>query len=136
MTTIVRNGAGSVAAAASPLTYTGSFADVTTDDATAIQVFAPGTNVNGAYVEMINVNGLASTANFVEDVTFLAKNAAPASGVDGDIVGRFLVGGTSIINLTQITRIKIPAGKGLYINQKNTAGLLSSLNKTVLYTIL
>lgn len=117
-----------------PLTYTNSFIDVTEVNAEAIQVFSAAQNPNGAYVELITVTGTTNINTYYSEVTFLAKATAPANGTDGDVIARVLVG--PLTNQTQIQRIKIPEGKGLFINQKQSGGTMYALTKNVLFTLL
>lgn len=129
---------------AEPLTYTGAFSSTDTAAQTATQIFSAAANVNGAYVELINVIGLGSSAGGA-NVTILAKaGAAPASVTDGDAIFKASTGTQNAIqapvvpvNIASVQRIKIAAGKGLYLNQALiSSGQPQHCEKTVLYTLL
>lgn len=121
--------------------YTNSFSNASILALTAQVIFSPAANVNGAYVEFIEVglsNGIVLSDSQI--INIIAKNSAPANQDDGDVVftavGPSSNGGTVgfvPVNITQSIRIKIPAGKGLYLNQTSCNGYS---RKTVLYTLL
>lgn len=139
MTTISRNQAGAIGQQASPLTYTGSFSDISPADQTATVIVAPASNVNGLYVEIVGVTAFSNAASTFTDVTILAKTTAPANNQDGDVICRICAGGLSgyITNQQQAIRVKVPAGKGLYLNQKSFGGSTPGIcSKNILYTIL
>lgn len=126
--------------AAAPLSYTGAFNDEATGAVTAGVIFTPAANVNGAYVELIGVSIDPSTAGGTAfAVNIIAKNAAPASSTDGDVIftAKPATGNASFqgvaLNRQSVQRIKIAAGKGLYLNQ---VGNSTGAKKTVLYTLL
>ena len=129
---------------AAPLTYTGAFSDSSAVAIAAQQIFAPASNVNGAYVEYIGFTATPSSAGGTV-VSIIAKASAPANANDGDVVFKASSGnGASSTavplvpsNVQQAIRIKIPAGKGLYLNQTNLGGSgATDAQKTVLYTLL
>ncbi|RFP36157.1 hypothetical protein [Duganella sp. BJB476] len=123
--------------------YTNSFIDATIVAATATQIFSAAQNPNGAYIEFAEIAISTQSANSACVVTLLAKATAPASGTDGDAVmlgvcGGGGGGGISAQNLNQMLgqRIKIAAGKGLYLNQQVSASAVDRCVKTVLFTLL
>lgn len=141
MTSISR--ASAVQSGGAELTYTNSFADSTIANVTAQVIFTPAQNVNGAYIEYIGFSGLASYSGGGA-VTILAKSSAPNSANDGDAVFKASTGtgGNATaplvcVAIQQFQRIKIPAGKGLYLNQTMVGGAQpSDCQKTVLFTLL
>lgn len=122
--------------------YTNSFVDASNANVAAQIIFTPAQNPNGAYLELAEVAIVPTGSAGYMQVALLAKNGPPANATDGDVLfmaasdGVFSSsGGARTTNLTQSVRIKIPAGKGLYLNQSgNTAP--QSCSKTVLYTLL
>ena len=141
MTNIVRN---QPQAAQTPVTYTGAFSDTTTTALTATQIFAPASNPNGAYVEMICFAGVGASGGGV-NMTLLAKaGTAPASSTDGDAIFKASTGSQNGIqapavpqNIISTQRIKIAANKGLYLNQTLiSGGAAAHCEKSVLYTLL
>ncbi|MFA9273411.1 MAG: hypothetical protein ACEQSE_00935 [Candidatus Aquirickettsiella gammari] len=115
-------------------------------EVTAQVVFTPGQNVNGAYIELISAmfeNGIGQYAK--TDVKLIAKTSAPNHGTDGDVIFQATTGTTmsgavtanSIpVNVHLAGRIKIPAGKGLYLNQTIGTSPAATVKKSVLYTLL
>ncbi|MBV6324362.1 hypothetical protein [Duganella violaceipulchra] len=119
--------------------YTNSFSDSVVTTLTNAVVFSAAANANGAYVEFAEVSAVLTT-NGAYTCTLVAKATAPASDVDGDVIMITSAGGQNALGpLTQINdrlgyRVKIPAGKGLWLNQNNGANF--GAKKTVLYTLL
>lgn len=119
--------------------YTNSYANNSGGALSPGVVFTPASNPNGAYIEFaevaLNTNSTTATAL----VSLIAKSTAPVNDADGDVVMLAASGGSTgstvasaaVCALTQ--RIKIAAGKGLYVWQNSNAYVA---NKTVLYTLL
>lgn len=131
--------AGAVTVVGTTVNYTNAFADASTGAQVATPVFLPAANVNGAYIEYAEISASnAGAGNFV--ASLIAKASAPANAIDGDVVmitscgGIGTSGSAPTVNDRLGVRIKIAAGKGLYLNQNN--GAPSTANKTVLYTLL
>jgi hypothetical protein len=110
----------------------------------ATQVFSAASNVNGAYVEYVGLSAVKSAAGGT-NIALIAKSTAPASANDGDVIFRASSGlGNSsatnhyeVVTIQQVQRIKIAAGKGLFINQTSIGGSpASQFEKTILYTLL
>lgn len=123
--------------------YTNSFIDASPAANVAIQVFTAAQNPNGAYIEFAEIALSASNFNSYNVVTLLAKATAPTSPTDGDgIMVAVCNGGNGASaypnNVNQILgqRIKIPAGKGLWINQQVGTGAGDRCIKTILFTLL
>jgi hypothetical protein len=121
--------------------YTNSY---TSNGATlgVIQVVAPGTNVNGVIVEFAEFTAVGSSgASDQYGVALLAKaGGAPVSVADGADV---LLHTAMLLNnnpqgkdIMLPNRVKVAAGKGLYLIQYGTAGLPQFRLQTVLYTVL
>ena len=116
-------------------TYSANYKSITAMAAnTPDTIFAPGANVNGAIVWEISVSAYCG-GNPASSV--LAKNGAPASIIDGVVLGVGKLGyygaAAGVCNIELQQPIKIPAGLGLYyIN--DTAEAKST--RTVLYTLL
>jgi hypothetical protein len=96
-------------------------------------VFAPGANLNGAILHdasfWVNYGTSSSLASFV------AKNAVPASWLDGDVlVQTNQTVGAYISSGRLLAPIRIAAGKGLYYID-STAGAASCI-RSALYTLL
>lgn len=131
---------------AEPLTYTGAFNDEVNTALTAQVIFTPGQNANGAYIELISVMLDTGTSQYAKtEVKLIAKSSAPNNGTDGDVVFQATSGTTmsgtvtanSIpVNAHVVGRIKIAAGKGLYLNQAVGTNPAASAKKSVLYTLL
>jgi len=97
-------------------------------------VFAPGSNVNGAYVWEAgfvhsNAGGMGAA--------FLAKTSAPATVLDGDVVcgmSGAAASGASNLNFGQMPQpVFVPAGKGLYFISTNAE---NNANRHALFTLL
>lgn len=117
--------------------YTSSFSDSSSAAAAAIQVFSAAMNPNGAWVEMASASVMAgSSAGSNVTVTLLAKATAPAHIVDGDVLFIACTGNYQGVNVATAQRIKVPAGKGLYISQNYANAVPPNALKTVLYTLL
>jgi hypothetical protein len=125
--------------AGSTVQYTNSWVDASTAAATATTIWTPAQNVNGAYIEFAEISMAGSAGAGSTVVSLIAKSgAAPASATDGDVVmvATAAPGGTAQTNQANEklpVRIKIPAGKGLYMNQTGNA---QAATKTVLFTLL
>lgn len=132
--------AGTVNVAGTTVNYTNAFADAGTAAQVAQVVFTPAQNPNGAYLEFAEIAVVAYNVGtgYSFSASLIAKaGAAPASSVDGDVlllaVCETMASYTYKSTTFAPTRIKIAAGKGLYLNQ--TANCTSA-TKTVLYTLL
>jgi hypothetical protein len=118
--------------------YTNAFADNGTGAVTATVVFTPAANVNGAYVEFAEFS-VSNVSSNQYTGTLLAKTSAPATNIDGDVIMTAACVGIGTgtvpaqVNITLPVRIKIAAGKGLYLNQTANA---ATAQKTVLYTLI
>lgn len=128
--------------AGSTVQYTNAYNNNSTANLVADPIFTAAQNPNGAFVELVDVAIAASSAaGAFASCTLIAKATAPASETDGDGVFAAATGvavntGTAPVNVTQSTRIKIAAGKGLYLNQSSASGAPSVFRKLVLYTLL
>lgn len=132
--------------AAAPLSYTGAFNDEDTAAVAARVIFTPAQNVNGAYVELISAMMDAGSSQYSRtDVKLIAKAGAPASSTDGDVIfqastGKTVYGTVTVNSIPQnihlVGRIKIAAGKGLYLNQTTGTAQAEMVKKSVLYTLL
>jgi hypothetical protein len=113
------------------LTYTGIYAEnVALIANVAKQIVAPGANVNGILVQL---TGLIPDNSAGYDQSFLAKATVPASVFDGDVIDVQIgaAAATPIMNNSN-TKIKIPAGKGLFYIQSQPIGRLRKLIYVVL----
>lgn len=99
---------------------------------TAIQIIAPGANINGVIIHDAQILTWTGAAN---KAALVAKNSAPANVFDGDVL---LMKGINTVYepvAGQISnKIKIPAGKGLYFISTNNEAALCW--RSVAYTIL
>lgn len=128
--------------AGSTVQYTHSFVDISTSAQAATQIFSAAQNPNGAFLELVELSITGSGAPGWTAVSLIAKATPPGSSTDGDVL--FLANSSDsqpnqvspATNITQSIRIKIPAGKGLYLNQHLPGTSASSCRKTVLYTLL
>jgi hypothetical protein len=95
---------------------------------TAVQIVAPGANVNGITVHAAMIEDRLTG----ETGAFLAKaGAAPVDFVTGDVIV-YAKGKPSATEMSRLTnKIKVPAGKGLYYIQNHANGTL----RTITYTI-
>ena len=124
---------GSVSVSSTGNAYTGSYKSVTAMAAnTPDTVFAPGANANGAIVwtaDYVSNQAAAGAA------CFIAKNAAPATVIDGDVLSMMSGGIGQWIRGNLFVPIKIDAGKGLYyINSGGEAG--GGYSRSCLFTLL
>jgi hypothetical protein len=134
--------AGLVNVAGTTVQYTNSFADAGAGAVSGQQVFSAAQNPNGAFIELVELGLNPNTSGGASaQVSLTAKATASASLTDGDVV--FLAAtatGNAVqqspINITQTSRIKIPAGKGLWLNQAVQLSAPAHCVKTVLYTLL
>ena len=132
---------GTVTVAGSTVQYTNSWVDISAAGVVAQQIFSAAANPNGAYIEFAEMS-LVANSNASQCVCqLLAKATAPASATDGDCVMVGMAGnntgstnGAGPVNLMLGVRIKIPAGKGLWLAQSGQT--FGAAVKTVLYTLL
>lgn len=113
-------------------TYGASYASITTLAAnTPDTIFTPAANTNGAIVwQGSSLSGEGSALAPV----FIAKNAAPVSVIDGDIISDYSSYNIGNSAMTKIPRpVKIPAGKGLYFI---CGGAETVAFRSCLYTLL
>ncbi|WP_373987006.1 hypothetical protein [Duganella sp. BuS-21] len=124
--------------------YTNAFANNSVAATAAIQVFTAAQNPNGAYIEFAEVSlaGSNSGATSPASVSLLAGAVAPTTDIDGDLIFVVsmgsMVGSSSMAQAASVNeklsvRVKIAAGKGLWVNQTAVTGICK---KTVLYTLL
>ncbi len=131
-----------ISVAGSTVQYTNSFADAGIAAIAGQQIFAAASNPNGAYIEFAEVAMSAAAAAVGTTVSLIAKASPPGSQTDGDVlmvVNCSSGSGSStggLVNQILGQRIKIPAGKGLYLNQLIASTGAERCNKTVLYTLL
>lgn len=137
---------GTVNVAGQTVNYTHSWSDAAIAAQVAQVIIAPSANVNGAYIEFAEFScagGTSGTQAAAYIGALIAKaGVAPVSSTDGDVVMAAVMSQT-VVNSTngptgQLTqklgaRIKLAAGKGLYLNQNGNG---ATAFKTVLYTIL
>lgn len=100
--------------------YTGTFfSQAAMTAGTALQLVAPGTNVNGLDVYTMEVHEYYSGVGSAW--TVLAKASAPTSISDGDVImtpcffGVYSLTSTSSAACSLHAPLRIPAGKGLYL---------------------
>jgi len=124
--------------AGSTVTYTTSWANDVASDGTAT-ILTPAANVNGAYLEFAMIDAAISNGGGQGYISaaIVAKASAPASATDGDVllVCRALSpsGGVAAKTTTLPNRVKVPAGKGVYLVQ---SGVGLQILKTALLTVL
>lgn len=125
--------------------YTNSFSDASIGVAntfTSTVIFTAAANVNGAYVEFAELSSSCTAATQMVTVTLNAKATAPASHTDGDVVMTHVNSSGNTVQLVNVVnqilgaRIKVPAGKGLYLIQTPGPVVPAQSLKTVLYTLL
>lgn len=110
--------AGSLNALRQPLAPTGFFGDVSAlTGNTAVQVFSPASNLNGAVLLSANMSSMLGAAVCTQ--TFIHKDSAPTSIVDGSVLLMSVAGGIlSGSNYSAGANLPkeqfIPAGQGLY----------------------
>ena len=132
---------GSVSVTSLPnqrLTYTGSYKANTNAAAnTAEQIFAPGSNVNGAILNAASIMSYASTGPTFPNL--IAKTSAPANITDGDVLlstDQMILAGSNYFSAASLKQpIFIDAGKGLYFIAGSAETSLWS-NRSALYTLL
>ncbi len=124
---------GSVVVSTSGYTYGAAYRSITTLAAnTPDTIFTPAANVNGA----ILWSGAYVMSSLGGTGVFIAKTAAPASIIDGDVIlspTNFNVGGGNNFGMSIDAPVKIAAGKGLY--RISQAAETYSVSKA-LYTLL
>lgn len=102
-------------------TYGASYKSVTAMAAnTPDTIIAPGANVNGA---IIWDAGFFDVHSAFGQIAMIAKNAAPTTVIDGDVllIAENFVAGASNYSSGKLEKsVKIPAGKGLYYIQNGT----------------
>lgn len=137
--------AGEVQVAGALVNYTNSFSNKAVGTINVIdkyEVFSPAQNVNGAIVEFAEFSLCSASGGGVSaTVTLVAKTSVPAWFDDGDVLMIAGSAGSASISNTNVNlilghRVKIPAGKGLWVAQTSlgTAPIISV--KTVLTTLL
>lgn len=102
---------------------------------TALQIFAPGSNPNGAIVYLAEAcDRLAVNAN----QSFVAKSSAPASAADGEVLALSRVSSTSstdlFLEISARGQLRIAAGLGLYFFS-SAAGVATGM-RSCRYTLL
>lgn len=132
---------GTVNVAGQTVNYTNAFADAQNGPMT-LAVITPAQNPNGLYVELAEISGSGAVSGSAPaECVLLAKNGVPASITDGDMLMATTCGtmsntGTGVwgfVNDRLGVRIKVPAGKGLYLVQ---GANWANCKKTVLTTLL
>jgi hypothetical protein len=121
--------------------YTNSWVDAGTANVLGQMIFSAAANPNGAFIEFAEMSLVANAATAQSLCQLMVKATAPANVTDGDCVMIGTSGNTpgstsggGVTNLVLGVRIKVPAGKGLWLNQSQQ--VFSSAVKTVLYTLL
>lgn len=97
-----------------PLLAGASWSNAATLGAGATNIFLPAANVNGAIIHSAYSQDISAGAVLQ---SFLAKNAAPASVLDGEVVALSQyapVTGNSVQNIAMTQPLRIAAGLGLY----------------------
>jgi hypothetical protein len=78
-------------------------------------VLAPGSNVNGAVIQLAQFASFVSGGGDVRMISLLAKASAPTSYLDGQPILTPTAGGGSFFTYAQLNqRVRIAAGLGLY----------------------
>lgn len=109
--------------------YTGAY---TTASAigmgTAVEIVSAAANTAGITIHSAFIEPNNTADAFV--TSFLAKATAPASVTDGDMVmiSKGFTGATGMVTLPQ--KVRIPAGKGLYIIRNSNEARISSITYT------
>lgn len=122
--------------------FTHSFTDSTTATGvtTVLQVIAPAGNANGLYIELCEAALGAQANGQGGDMQLIAKaGAAPTTATDGTVLWALALNssGNKELNDKLTSRIKIPAGWGVWLRVNNSVnGGLSHAVRTVLYTVL
>lgn len=99
-------------------------------------IFTPAANANGAILHTAAFFSIVATGN-PSLMNLVAKNAAPANVLDGDIIlspTAMGLGGSNWASGQLINPVKIPSGKGLYAIS-NIAELGAQM-RSALYTLL
>lgn len=131
--------------AGSTVNYTNSYAASSYVPGTTVTVLTPAQNPNGCYVEYAEISGIVDTANTYATAALIAKTSAPGSDFDGDVLMTTFCGGPFASGNGQVgqvndrlpVRIKVAAGKGLYIVIGGSATLSWYVcRQTVLMTVL
>ncbi len=131
---------GAVTVVGGTVNYTNAWADASGVNVTAQSIVTAAANVNGLYIEFAEMALVPSVGNQGCVATILAKASNPGGPTDGDVLFVGAAGcssGTGVapaVNVTLGQRIKVPAGKGLWLNQ--SGGSFQSAAKTILYTLL
>lgn len=109
--------------------YTGSYTDGNTLTInTPVQLVAPGANVNGITVHAGLIQD--STADN-QNTAFIAKATAPTGTTDGDLILHSF-GKTTGPGIEKLgNKVRIPAGRGLYVIANHTQARIKSLTYTV-----
>lgn len=120
-----------------PMSYTLSFYE---NGAAAvangvIQVFSAAQNPNGAIVEKYLLSDQSNSTAGAVIYNLMAKATAPASITDGDVLDSLSTVANTPIDRSVKDRIKVPAGKGLYV-VNDVANVNSHVRKTLLMTML
>jgi len=129
------NVTGTVATLEDPMTYGASYKSNTNMAAnTPDTIFTPASNINGAVVHRASLMSFNGSAQAF--FSLIAKNTAPVSLIDGDILGStdsYANSGTTNFGSLKIEKpILVPAGKGLYYIPLTTE---TATIRSVLYTL-
>lgn len=99
---------------------------------TAVQVFAPGSNPNGALLLSASMSDQSGTANVI---ALLSKASAPTSVTDGEVYLHLPVVNASCFS--QLNKIeKIPPGHGLYFIATVASSTNASVSRNCRYRLL
>lgn len=110
------------------LAYTHSFTSSnSTGQNIAVEIISPGANTNGVIIQSALI--VATTS---QDHAFLAKSSAPTGTADGDCILFVSMGLTQGTTLQLPSRIRVPAGKGVYFIQNNANPSYKALTLTKL----
>lgn len=121
--------AGTINTLRQPLTQTGFFVDAAALTAnTPVQVFSPGSNLNGAILLNADSSAFVASGSFVQ--TFITKASAPVSVVDGSVLMMAKITATTGASFWASGNLQkeqfIAAGQGLYfisnVNTGSTSG--------------
>lgn len=101
------------------------------------QLLAPGSNLNGLEVSALlaNFNGGSTGLRAM----IIAHTAAPSAMGQGDVIGlgNLLGGSTDILAISYYGKLKVPAGKGIYVyTSQALAGGSSNFMFSMLYKAL
>jgi len=122
-----------------PLVATGKWADMSGAVAnTAMQVFAPASNVNGAIILTASSYDLAGAATLM-GMAFIAKVSAPTSPTDGEVITHqkayYHTGAAIFYSCELPCAQKIAAGLGLYFIQ-SVSGNTTGIHRAARYILL